>query len=157
MLIPTIEEHYVANRQRLVKRMSFRAGSPENGEDVIQEAYTRALKYWRSFNGDNFDNWFSTILNNTLREFKNTEKGYATAEFHEDEVEGSPCTIYPSRIMAQIYEMIDGRSEVQREVLMLFFYQEYSAMDISHITPYTYSQIHQIIQRFRNELKELYK
>lgn len=157
MLIPLIEKHYRENRQRLVKRMSFRAGSVEDGEDVIQEAYLRALKYHKSFNGDNFERWFNTILLNTLREHKNAMKGYVVAEYDENEEEIAPCYLVPRRIMGEVFRTIKERPPVQQEILMLFFEQEYTARDISRILPYSYSQIHQTIQRFRNELKEVYK
>jgi len=155
-MIPMIEKHFRDNRQRLVKRMSYRAGSPAAAEDIVQESYYRALKYHRSFDGKNFDNWFSTILNNTLKEYKNSEKGYSAAEYEEDEGDGTPCQMYPSRVMVQIFELIETKSLVQIEVLMLYFHQEYTAKDISVITSHTYSQVHQIILRFRNELKDLY-
>jgi RNA polymerase sigma factor (sigma-70 family) len=157
MAIPTIEEHYVANRQKLVKRMSFRAGSPENGEDVVQEAYERALRYYRSFDGSNFDRWLSTILNNVLKEFKNNEKGYSTVEYDEEEAEGVDCTNYSGHVMAQVYQRIERQKPIPREILMLHFHQEYTATDISRITDYSYAQVHQTILRFRNELKEDYR
>jgi DNA-directed RNA polymerase specialized sigma24 family protein len=59
--------------------------------------------------------------------------------------------------MREVFELIDTKSEAQKEVLNLYFHQEYSAIDISRITHINYSTAHQIIQRFRNELKELYK
>ena len=157
MAIPAIEQHYINNRQKLVKRMSFRAGSPENGEDVVQEAYERALKYHRSFDGTNLDRWISTILNNALREFKNNEKGYSNAVYDEEEGEGVSCSNYSGHVMAQVYQKIDNLKPIPREILMLYFHQEYTATDISRITEYSYAQIHQIIQRFRNELKEDYR
>lgn len=157
MLIPLIEEHYRANRQRLVKRLSFRAGSHEDGEDIVQEAYYRALKYQKSFDGSNFDRWFNTILVNTLREHKNAMKGYSTAEYDENEEEAAPCVLMPRRIMLEVFASIKQRPAAQQEILMLFFEQEYTAKDISKILPYSYAQVHQTIQRFRNELKEVYK
>lgn len=157
MLIPTIEEHYKANRQRLVKRMTFRTGTKEDAEDVIQEAYYRAIKYQRSFDGSNFDRWFHTILTNCLREHKNFMKGYSVAEYEENDEEAVACPFYPSKVMAEIYEMVEKRPASQSEILMLYFHQEYSARDISKILPLSYSMIHQTIQRFRNELKEIYK
>ena len=156
MLVPTIEKHYKENFQHLCKRMSFRAGSKENGEDVIQEAYLRALKYQRSFDGTNFNRWFNTILNNSLREYKNNEKGYSTPESEENEEESVQCAFYPSKVMAEIYGMVEGRPAPQSDILMLYFHQEYTARDISKILPYSYSQVHQTIQRFRNELKDIY-
>lgn len=157
MYTPTIEKHYVDNRQRLMKKMTFRAGTHEAAEDVLQEAYYRALRYQNSFDGSNFGKWFSTILNNSLREYKNVEKGYSLEEFVEEDAEGFSCRHYPDQVMREVFDLIETKSEVQKEVLGLFFRQEYSAMDISRITDYSYAQCHQIIQRFRNELKDLYR
>jgi RNA polymerase sigma factor (sigma-70 family) len=157
MYIPTIKKHYEDNHRRLVKKMSFRAGAPQDGEDVVQEAYYRAIKYQRSFDGSNFDRWFNTILNNALREHKNNQKGYSTQESEENEEESVQCTFYPSKVMAEVYSMIERRPAIQAEVLMLYFHQEYTARDISKILPHSYAQIHQIIQRFRNELKDTYR
>lgn len=156
MLIPTIEKHYQENFKKLVKRMSFRAGTVQDGEDVVQEAYTRAIKYQTSFNGTDFNRWFSTILNNALREHKNNEKGYSQIDSDETNEETVDCRFYPAKVMTEIMQMIDKRPEVQSEILKLYFQQEYTARDISLILPYSYAQIHQTIQRFRNELKEVY-
>lgn len=152
-----ITEHYVANRQKLVKRMSFRAGSTEAAEDIIQEGYYRALKYYASFNGDNLDRWIGVIINNALREHKNQEKGYTPVEYDELDMEGTPEINYPRHVMREVFELIDTKSPVQIEVLRLYFQQEYSAKDISELTEYTYAKCHQIIQRFREELRTLYK
>jgi len=157
MAIPTIEEHYVTHYSKLVKRMTFRAGEQWSAEDIVQEAYTRSILYWKSFDGTNYDRWLNTILNNCLREHKNAVKGITTVEFDEEEAEGVDCSSYSGHVMAHVYQLIEQKSDVQKEILMLYFHQEYAAIDISRITPYTYSQIHQIVQRFRNELKEMYR
>jgi len=157
MKVSSIQEHYEKNRQRLVKRMSFRAGSPENGEDIVQEAYARALKYRLSYNGDMFDKWFSTILSNCLRDFKNAEMGHSAEMFDEGDAEGTQCPSYPNHVMREVFELIDTKSLVQQEVLNLHFKQDYSAMDISKITDHSYANCHQVIHRFRQELKELYR
>lgn len=153
-----IQQHYVDNYRRLMKRMTFRAGTEWDAEDVIQESYARALKYFKSFDGKkyNLNQWFMTILNNTLRDHKNSEKGFAATTFEEEEMSGTPCTYFPDRIGDEISELIATKSLIQIEVLNLYFKQGYSAKDISCITDYSYSTTHQIIQRFRNELKELY-
>lgn len=151
-----IEQHYINNQRKLLKRMSFRAGTEWDAQDVVQEAYARAIKYFKSFDGSNFDRWFNTILNNTLREYKNTEKGFSSTTFEEEEMGGTPCTHFPDRIVAEINDLIATKSKTQIEVLTMWFNHEYSAVDISRITDLSYSASHQIIQRFRNELKELY-
>lgn len=159
MDIPSIEKHYRENKDRLIKRISFRIGGNFHGaEDIVQTAYERAIRYRDSFNGDLFDKWFSTILNNSLREYQNEEKGYVQAGEDDEEIaESVSCPHYPTHIMREVFELIDTKSEIQIEVLTLYFRHEYSAIDISRITNIPYKTAHQIIQRFRNELKELYR
>lgn len=156
MLVSDIEKHFIENRARYVKRLTFRAGSPEDAEDIIQEAYYRALKYAKSCVPDRYDQWFSTIINNCLRELKNQNLGHSAEEFLEEEADGSQCPHYTNHVMREIYELIETKSVVQQEILNLYFKYDFSAIDISKITQYTYSQCHQVILRFRNELKELY-
>lgn len=155
-MINQIEEHYVANHERLVKRLFRRAGTIQSAEDIVQETYYRALKYHKSFNGGEMDRWISTILNNCLREYKNQEKGYSPVEYDAEE-ESYECPSYVRHVMADVYDLIHTKSAIQIEVLMLYFKQEYNAKSISEITLYSYARCHQIIQRFRDELRELYK
>lgn len=155
MEIPDITKHYVKNFARFVKKMKFRAGTLEAGEDVVQTAYERALRYHKGCDPTRFDQWFSMLLNNSLRDYKNSEKGYTHMD--EDENEGTiECSSYPNHVMREIYELIDTKSEIQIEVLMLHLKQGYSAIDISKQIDCSYAKAHQIIQRFKNELKELY-
>ncbi len=152
-----IEEHYLANRQRLIKNMTFRSGTEWDAEDIVQEAYTRAIKYIEGFDGTNFDRWFKPILFNAFKAHKNSENGHTASEFDEEEVEGIPCNQYTDAIVAEISELIDTKSESQIEVLTLYFFKGYSATDISQISEQNYSAIHKTIFRFSQELTELYK
>lgn len=154
-----IEKHYNNNRDKLIKRMTFRTGSNFHAaEDIVQTAYERALRYVDSFDGDVFDKWFSTIINNCLREFKNEEKGYAPIdEGAEEEAESMSCPHYSAQIMKEIIELIETKSDTQIEVLKPYILHEYTAIDIARISEIPYGTAHQVIQRFRNELKELYR
>jgi RNA polymerase sigma-70 factor (ECF subfamily) len=151
-----IEQHYIENHQRLIKRFTFRAGTEWDAQDIVQEAYSRAIKYLSSYNGDNFDKWLNTILINTFKEHKRNETGMSHSQLDEDLVEGSECTFYSDQTMEEVFELINTKAVIQIEILNLHLKQGYSAIDIKKITPYTYSNIHQIIRRFRQELRELY-
>lgn len=150
-----LEQHYRKNRFSLVKRMSFRAG--DYAEDIVQETYARALKYFSSYKGEfSLDAWMSRILNNCFKEHKNAEKGYTALTFEEEEQEGIPCNRFAEGVVAEIYELIDTKSLVAKEVLTYHFKYGYSAKEVQEITEYSYANCHQIISRFRQELKELY-
>lgn len=157
MQVSVIEQHYVDNFKRLCKKMGFRAGDQWSGEDIVQTAYERAIRYRNSCDEYRFGQWFNMLLNNSLRDYKNSEKGYTSLDDTEEEATTVDCPHYPDHIVREIYDLIDTKSEVQMEVLNLHFKQGYSAIDITRITSYSYAQAHQIIQRFRNELKDLYK
>lgn len=157
MILDLINQHYIDNHQRLIKKMSFRAGTIWSAEDVVHTAYERAIRYRRNCREGMFGQWFSMLLNNALRDFKDLERGYIPLDTEIEETEGSPCPSYPENIMREIFELIDTKSEVQIEVLTLYFKQDYSAKDIAAITKHSYAKTHQIISRFRSELKELYK
>lgn len=158
MEVSLVENHYVKNRLRLLKKLTYRAGTHEAAEDVLQESYYRALKYFASFRlNEDFNKWFSIILSNCLREYKNTEKGHIAFEFEEENAEGTKCINYTDHVMRDVLELVATKPAIQKEILNMYFRQEYSATDISRITNYSYANCHQTIQRFRTELKELYK
>ena len=152
-----ITKHFNESRTKTLKKLSFQVGTPEGAEDVLQEAYYRALRYFSSFDGRNFDFWFNRIVRSCMIDFKHQEMGHTNDEFDEEEAEGTNCPSYPSHVMRQVYELIDTKSEVQIEVLTMYFKHEYSAKDIASITEHSYAQCHKIISRFREELRQLYK
>jgi DNA-directed RNA polymerase specialized sigma24 family protein len=151
-----IENHYRINYQKLLKRMTFRAGDHHQAEDIIQESYYRALKYSDSCREGEFDQWFSMILNNTLRDVKREEMGIVHVELDEEAEGQLVCSLVPSQTVREIYELVESKSEVQTEILMLHLKHSYSPTDISKLTPYSYAMIHKIIQRFRKEVLEIY-
>jgi RNA polymerase sigma factor (sigma-70 family) len=151
-----IEQHYKDNYRKFVKRMTFRAGSEFDAEDIVQDAYERAIRYSNKATVLNFDKWFNMLLNNSLKDFKSNEKGFSSSVFDEDENEGTACDNYPSRIVIEINQLIETKSVAQIEVLNLWFKEEYSPVDISRITLHSHSSARQIIKRFRDELRGLY-
>jgi RNA polymerase sigma factor (sigma-70 family) len=151
-----IEQHYKEHRNTYVKRISRRAGTPEAAEDIIQEAYCRALKYSYSFIGGDLDKWISTIIGNALRDYMNGERGYIPVEPSEDD-ELAPEVLYPRRVMKEVFGRIALMSADQQEILNLFFIQEYTAKDISCITPHSQNKCDKVIQKFRKELRKDYE
>jgi RNA polymerase sigma factor (sigma-70 family) len=156
MELSAIENHFNQNRARYVKKFTFKTGTVEDAEDIVQEAYCRLLKYHHSFHGKEFDRWFNMILNNCFYDLKNNQAGNYAEVFDEEAVEGTSCPHYSDQVMREVYELISTKSLVQQEILGLYFEHEYSAVDISRCTEHSYANAHQVIRRFRQELKELY-
>lgn len=152
-----IEEHFREVRIRALKGLTFKMGTPEAAEDVLQEAYYRALKYFKTFNGEDFVKWINKIINICAIDYFNQERGSYRDELEEEMFDLIDCPSYPNHVMKEVYEIIETKSVAQIEVLSLYFRCEYSAKDIHEITGYSYAQCHKIISRFREELRTLYK
>lgn len=157
MKVSLIEKHYVENYNRLVKKLTFRAGTVWAAEDVVQTAYERAIRYRRNCDEHRFGQWFSMLLNNALRDFQAEERGHSASDIDDEDVAATlSCPHYPEKIMKEIYDLIDTKSENQMEVLKLYFQHGMSSKDISNITQHSDANCRQIIKRFRDELKDLY-
>lgn len=153
-----LTEHYNKNFKKLVKKMSFRSGTQWAAEDIVQEAYARALKYIGSFQEREgsqpsvaFSNWFTTILNNSLYEHQNVERGMVVPEEVEE-----PLVELPSGLLEDVKRLMKRESKEHQEILHLHFVLDYSAQDISKVTNNTYANSSKVIQRFRDHVRKLY-
>ena len=154
-----LEAYYIAERDNLLRRLNFSAGTPENAEDIVQEAFTRALTYWDTFDPANktIGAWFSTILKNASRDFKRDEWLFGMCEeFDEELYDPQEMAIPEDELIRQIYEMVDSKEVNQQEILLLYFEKHYSLKDIQNITGQKYLTINMTVHRFKQEVKGKY-
>lgn len=142
----------------LVNKTRGRAGSHHNAEDVVQEAFTRALKYHRSFNNNlPFDVWFSRILENSLRTHTKERKAQGMVYGNKiDNLATHTPNSFLRRFLSEIKEDIDNLSDRRKEVMNLSFFMEYTPTDISKIVNMSVGAVRIMIHRFREELRFKY-
>ena len=116
-----------------------------------------SLKYKDSCDPARFNKWFNMILYNSLRDYKREELGRGEEEFIEDTVEGHPCSHYPDQVMREIDNMISTKLDHHQEILRLHYQKGYTPKNISEITGYSNAMCGKVIERFRNELKDIYQ
>ena len=152
-----ISDHYKNNFKKLVNRTIGKVGNRSNAEDAIQEAYTRALTYWESFDPNNtFDSWFDGIMNNSIRNV-NTEvrsKGMANPDLIDPIIDLEQG--YFKRFLKEIRKDISELPEDKRKLISMAFLEGYTPLDISRITNKTVNAIRIILFRFREEIKFKY-
>lgn len=151
-----IEEHYIKNRRMLVKRLSFRSDSIQDAEDVVQEAYYRALKYIASFNQEaSFENWFTRILRNAIKEEKRKKFNLPPIEsFDEDEIAPLPDSNMQKRLLKSIEESInEERNEHIKEILKLYYIQGFKLAEIVQITNENYNAVNNMVHKFKRAIK----
>lgn len=157
-MVQQIEDHFRKNQGALVKRVKYRVGTQWDAEDVVQEAYYRALKYRFSFiEGTNMDFWFNRILKNAITDYMKAEREYAGMEDVDDD-EGEPVENenIPDSIKREIRHAISQLPDNQREVVELHLVYGYELKQILQIVDMKYQNINQILKRFKRSIKDLY-
>jgi RNA polymerase sigma-70 factor (ECF subfamily) len=155
-----IEDFYKANYNKLVKKVSGRAATPENAEDIVQNAFVKGLQYWDSYNPQvkGLDEWFGCILNNCLKDFMKDERNYGMAmEFDEEEVAGIEMSSIPDNLKEKITKEIGLASVKNQQVLTLYYCQGHTVSEIVQMTGLKPKHVKLIAERFRNHMQQGYK
>lgn len=157
-----IEQHYRERSATIAKNIAYRAGSREDAEDIVQEAYCRALKYIHAFNPNEFEfeRWFSRLFSNVWKDAISAkyQRGYPQEldETHEQFI----CNNFKSsapQLMEIIYdEILATDNEDHREVLTLYLIYGYKLNEVSEITDMRSGTVNQILFRFKDGLKKTY-
>lgn len=151
-----IEAHYREYRSMLIKKYRNALGGHHNAEDAVQEAYTRACKYWQTYDGAQpFGGWFHTILNNCIKDQQRDTILNGLVQESEDNLVGSvPARADDIVLVNEMIARIDKMPEHTAIVLKAAFVWGYTAEEIAEFTPYQISNIRQLISRFRRENAE---
>lgn len=154
-----IEQHHLDNFDRLVIVFSHRAGGRWNSEDVVQEAFTRALKYSNSFDEDKqeFGGWFNGILNNALRDYtKDVRLLGMSVEYTEDMDELIPLLEWESDLIDAVKKDIERKSEGIRQALWLYLFRQYKPREIAQVVDMTNAHIRTAVKEFKQENQKKY-
>lgn len=154
----SIEDYYVANYDKLVKKFSRRCGSVYDAEDVVQSSFERALRYASSCKGS-MDKWFSGILNNCFKDYQRTSRLGALSrpiEEHLDDIEPVPPEGLPLQVVKEIKGLIKKEPVASRRVLRMHFCSGMTIGEILSNEKMPYKQINNIINSFRIKVLKRY-
>lgn len=151
-----MEMYYRKNYKGLVKKITNGAGSVDNAEDVVQEAFTRALLYFDTYRADlhKLPNWFGRILNNTLRDMKRDHKmqGIVKDDKSYDEAAFEPTEL-DKQFFRQVEEFINTKPEENRDILYNYFILGLKIGEVALLSALSYSRCSNLISDFKKELK----
>jgi len=156
-MLKILEKFYIENRLLLVKRLANRAGSIENAEDVLQESFTRAIKYRAHFDPDKRElgAWFNTIMNNALKDFKRDDRlGGMVITYEEGMEEAYEMSQTDYDMANRISKAISNRDANTRSVLHLYFEKECRVGEIKEILGIPYKTVESIIYRFKADMSD---
>jgi len=154
-----IEEHYKKSLSQDVKRMkAYTANNEQDAEDIVQEAYVRALQYGKAFDPINGEigAWLHKIMINCFRDWRADNYHHSDAiEFDEELYEQDVTTLDNIDSLVYIKENIEKMPEgEEKEVLFLYFSIGLTLRGVSHISGVTYKRVWNILHRFKNKIRE---
>ena len=155
-----IEQHFNNYYQTFIKRINHRVKNVYDAEDIVMEAYARALQYHNAYDGSKpFDHWFSRILTNSVKDWKreqHNQHSYAE-EFNENEMKTvSDPSIKKDLLSTLSAEIALLKNEEHAAVLVLYYLLGYKPREIVQITDVKIKMVNYITQRFKYRLKEQY-
>jgi RNA polymerase sigma factor (sigma-70 family) len=152
-----IEDHYRANFKPLCMRYRGPGGSRANGEDIVQEAYTRAMTYWESFNVEaDFKKWFNRILLNCLKDKVKEERSHGFVD-QEEMVADVQHKAFHRLVIDDVKKIIYNQPANIRYILTLYFFGQYPTQEIAQLVPESHSNIRRQILLFRKKLRRQFK
>lgn len=158
-MVNDLERFYQDNFDSYVKRITRKAGSPENAEDIVQEAFYRALKYGDTFDPriNKMETWFNSIVKRAMYDFKRVEMRQGMAIEREGVVEEAiDLNGFDQKLAEDIERLIEHKQTKHRNILYLYFVRNYPPRDIVQIVDENIGNVKQILNRFKIEIGERY-
>jgi len=146
-------------------------GSVADAEDVVQEAYLRAYRFFDTFHGDNIRVWLLTIVRNAfhtwVKENRSPRLGFVAELPEPDSAEderilwGSPQADPETLLLRDIDHATVGRlmqrlPAAYREILLLREVEELSYREIADITGTPVGTVMSRLSRAREALRRLW-
>jgi RNA polymerase sigma factor (sigma-70 family) len=149
----TIENHYRKNFSTLVKRYSATMGGRHQAEDAVQEAYTRALTYWKAWDTrQDFDKWFGSVLFNCVRdEKKQTVMKGVINEDLATLVEPTREDVFGAAVVNEVVSLINKQPTHLAYILKLYLLEGYTSKEVAQVSEYSPAGVRKAVERFKNQ------
>lgn len=153
-----VEAHYREHSAKLIKRYTRPLGSEQASEDVVHEAYARALKYFDRWDQTQpFEPWFAGLIKNAFRDQLSENRGITFEPIEDFDFTTIADTSRIDDLKEALRVEIAKEPEDRQIVLKLYFFGGYTGREISHVTPFTQGNIRKMIYQFRHKFLKDYK
>ena len=137
-------------------------GNDHDAEDLVQESYLRALKFFSGFRGGNSRPWLLTIVRNTCYTWlRRNRMEDLTAELDEDMHAVDFATSNPEAVLLAaarrdlVQRALEDLSPVLREIVILREMEGLSYKEIAEVTAVPIGTVMSRLARARARLEEL--
>lgn len=141
----------------------------QDAEDIVQESYLRAFKFFDSFHGEDGRAWLLGIVRNTFYTWYQQHKAQAHNTQFEEEIHGDRLEVSDTRydehdpealliqkdIRAELQLALEGLSVEFREVIVMRELEDLSYKQISGIVGIPIGTVMSRLGRGRKQLAEI--
>ena len=129
-----------------------------DADDVVQEAYMRAFRFYDSFQGGDSRAWILKIVRNTcftwLKKNRPKEIVYDLEEDRHEAVTGNPeAKLLEESDRLELKKLLEGLPAVFREIVVLRDLEGFSYKEISSITDVPLGTVMSRLARARKQLQ----
>lgn len=150
-----LEKHYRKYRKSFVSKV--RRSLDEYAEDVVQEAYKRALIAINKADGYEIQNihaWMNRILFTVSQDYEKFAKGMGVQQVDDEPVEDDN---YKRVIRDEIVKRAKAiHNSQERDAIIMNFLYGYDRMEISQILEVNIRTIEFWLAKFRANIKDIY-
>lgn len=155
-----IEQFFRDNYIILVKRIKARRMQEADAEDVVQEAFVRALKYQDSFNPalHEIGAWFNTILNNSFKDYRHANFT-GDFSFTEEVIEGTDeqeDSWMDKDMLEKIRKGMNDLPNGHASIVRLVLFQGYYYKEAAQVLDERVENIRKVLYRFKQDIREKY-
>jgi RNA polymerase sigma factor (sigma-70 family) len=136
-------------------------GNDTDAEDVVQEAYLRALKFFSGFHGTDGRAWLLMIVRNTCYTWLQRNRAHVPTDSFDEEVHSFECKIAnPETILLQradnqlLRQALEELPVEFREVMVLRELEELSYREIANIAHVPIGTVMSRLARARKRLQQ---
>jgi len=128
---PRFEELFLPHLDAAYSLARWIVGRDQDAQDIVQEAYARALKGFSGFRGDNPRAWLLTIVRNTAYSWIKKHRKEERLIPFDEETHAVPVEVVPSELSQErrrqlLAEALNRLPAKFREVLVLFEIERWS-------------------------------
>ena len=155
----TLFERHHARIYNFCHRMT---GSRAASEDLVQEAFMRALKYRQTFRGDSdFLPWLYRLARNVCNDyFKKSQRFPITGEDFPEEISTDPSALDAAQQREQVCLLRQALLQLpveRREVLILSRFEFRNYEEIAQLMGCSVGAVKVRVHRAMNQLRETYR
>lgn len=150
-----LEKHYRKHRKGFVAKV--RRSLDEYAEDVVQEAYKRALVAINKADGYEIQNlhaWMNRILFTVSQDYEKFAKGMGFQQVEDEPIEDdNHKRVVRDEILSSIKKIPNA---VERDVITMNFLYGYDRMEISQILDVNIRTVEFWLAKFRANVRDVY-